>query len=461
VASSQESEDGHRLDERLRDEWKPELVIRSAQLLFVGAALLVPYVLATMRPPLVTTVALLATLVASAVAAILPRISTHTRAIVLVGGLLGLGAAGTYTHGPSPGILLALTTTVVFSSVFLETRGAVLVLALTAVVFAVFGTAGRFDSVPRVAADHLLLGSWARMTASYTLLSALILLMISSAVRRAEHQLAKTRSALEEALRERRARSATEKALREEEARLRQALEAGRLGSLVAGVAHEVRTPLFNISATIDAFEGESREELEEVGRVLHAEVTRLNDLMSDLLDYGRPAALPLEPGSVREPLDRALQACDALALSAQVTIVTTVPDGLPLVRRNGRLEQAFQNLIANAVQHSRPGSTVRVTVRAARDGGSEALDCSVEDEGPGIPENDLPHVFEPFFTKRKGGTGLGLSIVQRIVEEHGGRVTAANRTQGGAAFTIRLPSYETALRAPETQLTATLDPRR
>jgi signal transduction histidine kinase len=102
------------------------------------------------------------------------------------------------------------------------------------------------------------------------------------------------------------------------------------------------------------------------------------------------------------------------------------------------RLMRVFENLLENAIQHSPRGGQVSVEVRRA-DGSVDAIECVVEDSGPGIAAEDLPHVFEPFFTRRKGGTGLGLSIVQRIVEQHGGEVLVANRPHGGTAVTVRL----------------------
>jgi PAS domain S-box-containing protein len=227
-----------------------------------------------------------------------------------------------------------------------------------------------------------------------------------------------------------------------EEIRLRDDLRRqetlAAMGSLVAGVAHEVRTPLFSISATLDAFEGGTPEEIEEGTRLLRAQVKRLSALMSDLLDYGRPPALQLEAGGVGEIAERACRACAELANAAGVAVQLTRPELEPRVRRDGRrLEQALQNLVANAIQHSPRGAAVRV-VLAESEG---ALECRVEDEGPGIAEDALPRVFEPFFTRRKGGTGLGLSIVQKTMEAHGGRVTAANRPGGGAVFTLTLPA--------------------
>ena len=168
----------------------------------------------------------------------------------------------------------------------------------------------------------------------------------------------------------------------------------------------------------------------------------RLSNLMTDLLDYGKPPTLDLQPGGISEAVDGAVHACEPLARDAAVTVRPQLPPDLPHIRRDvRRLEQAFQNLLANAIQHSPRGSVVRVRARPTTLDGRACLECRVEDDGRGIPEASLPHVFEPFFTGRKGGTGLGLPIVQRIVEAHGGTVTAANGAEGGAVFTMTFPT--------------------
>jgi signal transduction histidine kinase len=125
------------------------------------------------------------------------------------------------------------------------------------------------------------------------------------------------------------------------------------------------------------------------------------------------------------------------------VAVVNEVDAALPLLEVDGaRLEQALQNLVANAVQHTPRGAGVVVRGGVVDWGPEPRACCLVEDEGPGIPEADLPQLFEPFFSRRKGGTGLGLSIVQRVAEAHGGDVVAENRPGAGARFTLRLPLF-------------------
>jgi PAS domain S-box-containing protein len=240
-------------------------------------------------------------------------------------------------------------------------------------------------------------------------------------------------------------------ARRETETRLREALDAlrrnemlSKMGALVAGVAHEVRNPLFGISATLDAFEarfGCSREHAPFVS-MLRREVSRLNMLVHGLLTYGRPLSTELHPCTLSGVLDEAVDVTSALARERGVHVEVRVESDLPRVPMNpGRLAQVFQNLLANALQHSPGGSTVRLTARRLVDEGVTRVECLVMDEGPGFPPQDLTRVFEPFYSQRAGGVGLGLSIVQRIVEEHRGTVSVGNRPEGGAEVRVCLPA--------------------
>ena len=222
---------------------------------------------------------------------------------------------------------------------------------------------------------------------------------------------------------------------------LRRSESMAVMGALVAGVAHEVRNPLFSISATVDALETDLRErpDFVELARLLRSQVARLTQLMRDLLDYGKPAALSLAAVQPGDPVRVALRACAPLARSKNVELVSQVAPGLPALALDaGRLQQVLENLLANAVQHAPRGTAVRVSASLAE--GDAAVEFRVEDEGPGIAPADLERLFEPFFSRRKGGTGLGLPIVQRIVDAHGGVIRVANRPQGGAVFSVTLP---------------------
>jgi signal transduction histidine kinase len=228
------------------------------------------------------------------------------------------------------------------------------------------------------------------------------------------------------------------------EADLRQARVMEAMGSLVAGVAHEVRNPLFSISASVDALEAEigQRPEFSEYAMLLRTQVRRLSQLTRDLLDYGRPAVLRRTPTHLADVLRRAGRACANLARDRNVTLVERLADDLPVLEIDAaRVEQAFENLLANAIQHAPPGSAVRLLADLDPGSPEPGIRCAVEDEGPGLDAADLGRIFEPFFSRRKGGTGLGLPIVRRVVDAHGGSVTAGNREGGGACFTVLLPA--------------------
>jgi PAS domain S-box-containing protein len=225
---------------------------------------------------------------------------------------------------------------------------------------------------------------------------------------------------------------------------LRRSETMSAMGSLVAGVAHEVRNPLFGISANLDAFESNvgTGTEFRPFLNFMRGEVDRLTALMQDLFDYGRPAQAALSPGAVGEVVAEAVSSCASLAASREVATVNGVPTHLPpVLMDHKRLVQVFQNVLQNAMQLSPPGSTVSVEGWSENGAEGAAVVVKVSDCGPGFAPDDLPRAFEPFFSRRRGGTGLGLAIVQRIVEAHGGTVTVENRPTGGAVLTVRLPT--------------------
>ena len=227
------------------------------------------------------------------------------------------------------------------------------------------------------------------------------------------------------------------------EASLRQSEMMSLLGSLVAGVAHEVRNPLFGISSILDAFETRfsDRTEYQRYTNVLRDEIGRLTILMEELLEYGKPFRGELYLVSMEEMIARSVRACMPAAEVAQINLESKVEDSLPKVRIDRRrLSKVFVNLIENAIQHSPQKSSVTIEAQRINDGNNEWVQCAIKDSGAGIPADDLAKIFEPFFSKRRGGTGLGLAIAQRIMQEHGGKLIAGNNPEGGACMLARFP---------------------
>jgi signal transduction histidine kinase len=211
------------------------------------------------------------------------------------------------------------------------------------------------------------------------------------------------------------------------------------VGALVAGVAHEVRNPLFGISAIADALEcraGEPATPSQHL-TMLRSAVARLTRLMNDLLALGSTARIDREAVSVAAVARDARAICAALTAECGVTITIDADDALPTVDADRvQLVQVFQNVLDNALRHAPRGSVVEVAIGLQA---PDHLRCTVRDHGPGFGEH-RPHVFEPFFSRRKGGTGLGLAIVRQSVEGHGGAVTATDAPGGGGLITIDLP---------------------
>jgi len=139
--------------------------------------------------------------------------------------------------------------------------------------------------------------------------------------------------------------------------------------------------------------------------------------------------------------ISRSVRACLPKADLAKVSLETDVEDSLPKIRIDRRrLSKVFVNLIENAIQHSPQASMVHIEARRVADGGHDWVQCAIKDSGAGISAGDLPKIFEPFFSKRRGGTGLGLAIAQRIMQEHGGKLIAGNNPEGGACMIARFP---------------------
>lgn len=215
------------------------------------------------------------------------------------------------------------------------------------------------------------------------------------------------------------------------------------MGALVGGVAHEVRNPLFALSAALDAFEARfgQRQEFTAYLELLRQQLDRLNKLMRELLEYGKPVERVLSPRCLEEVVREAILLCEPVQEEMAVQIRSQLEQRTLVDLDPDRLVQVFANLLENALQHAPATTSVEVDVETATDKGIVVV--TISDRGPGFRPEDIGRIFEPFFTRRRGGTGLGLSIVQRIVEDHSGRIQAQNREGGGARMVVTLPLSE------------------
>ena len=211
------------------------------------------------------------------------------------------------------------------------------------------------------------------------------------------------------------------------------------LGRASAGIAHEIRTPLGSIqgAAEILAEDYPSGHVRRPFFDILLEECRRLGRVVDDFLDLGRTITLQQAPTAIDLLVEGAVGAVKGPADQKGVKVKASVrgADGTLSLDAH-RMHQALVNLLRNAIQASPAGGEVFVGVRSE----SGATVFEVADEGPGLPEDDLERIFEPFFTRRKDGTGLGLPLARQVAAAHGGSLAAANRSVGGAVFTLRIP---------------------
>ncbi|MBZ4374190.1 ATP-binding protein [Corallococcus sp. AS-1-6] len=221
------------------------------------------------------------------------------------------------------------------------------------------------------------------------------------------------------------------------------------LGEMAAGLAHEIRNPLGAIKGAAQCLDpkklpGEDGEFLD----VIVEEVNRLNGVVTAFLDYSRPLKQNFGPTDLNEVVTRTMR---LIQNDMPPTAELAVELDLRLPRAEGDAEQLKQvliNLVQNAVQALGP-QPGRITVRTEkperfgdiRSAGAEFVEVRVSDTGPGIPADQQPHIFVPFFTTKQKGTGLGLAICQRIVKNHGGSISVQSKVGEGTAFIIRLPA--------------------
>jgi len=236
--------------------------------------------------------------------------------------------------------------------------------------------------------------------------------------------------------------------LREMEEELKRADRLAAIGSLAAGMAHEIRNPLASISGSIEILKEElgSSPGHQHLMDIILREVSHLNSLVADFLLFARPTLPGKEIIHLNEILEDILK---VFALSpecnSKIRLVTNFHDELSMLGDPQPIKQVFWNLFINAAQAMPDGGELRVELRRGPssppfDGELKQGEISITDTGSGIGENEINKIFDPFYTTKKDGTGLGLSIVHSILESYGGKITVRSQLGRGTTFLIRLP---------------------
>jgi two-component system sensor histidine kinase HydH len=228
------------------------------------------------------------------------------------------------------------------------------------------------------------------------------------------------------------------RALRREIARNQRLASVGRLA---AGVAHEIRNPLSSIKGLATYFKERYQDKLDDqqIANIMIQEVDRLNRVVGQLLDFARPIKISKKPFSMQALIEDSLKLVERQASEKNIKIETRFPAQMgPVSVDPDRLNQVLLNLYLNAIDSMDAGGRLAISITNSLP--THNTEIKIMDDGTGINQEDLAHIFDPYFTTKATGTGLGLAIVHNIVDAHGGKVTVESHPGRGTTFKISLP---------------------
>ncbi len=208
------------------------------------------------------------------------------------------------------------------------------------------------------------------------------------------------------------------------------------LGELAARVAHEIRNPLISIGGFARRLEKRLTDDTKEYAKIIVNEVTRLENILKEILGFVKSSRVMKEKGNINELLEEIINFITPEILENKNTIHKDLCK-TPLMAfiDNDRIKEAILNLITNAAHATKYGSITIKTIRA----GNEAV-IELSDTGCGISQEDIKNIFNPFFTTKSEGTGLGLAVTHKIIQEHNGKIEVESSADGGTTFRIHLP---------------------
>jgi signal transduction histidine kinase len=234
--------------------------------------------------------------------------------------------------------------------------------------------------------------------------------------------------------------------LRRSQEIIRRADRLSALGTLAAGIAHEVRNPLVSIQTFFQLAPDRLHDEefFSSFLPIAANEVKRISSLINELLSFARSPARALGSVSLNEMLERVVTLLEPEAHKHQVRIVTVPASDVPLIQADlDQIKQVLINLVLNAIQASKAGGIVTLSTQLVVHQNLPCGRIQVSDQGRGIPADQLEHIFVPFYTTKDKGTGLGLAIANQIVSEHGGFITVESEEGIGSVFKVDIPASD------------------
>ncbi len=220
------------------------------------------------------------------------------------------------------------------------------------------------------------------------------------------------------------------------------------IGQLSAGIAHEVRNPLSSIKMSLQILEKRMRPEGNDSKRfkIAQREVEHLEKLVNDILTYAKPSDPVKQSSSVKKIIDHALAMAEKSVADKHIKVEKTFAKGLPPLDVDpAMVEQAFLNIYHNAIDAMEDGGKLSISTRQK----NGRVCVEIKDEGSGISSEDMPYIFNPFFTKKSYGTGLGLAQIKKIIDLHQGTVDISSKEGKGTGVIVTFPA-QTEKKGPE-----------
>jgi signal transduction histidine kinase len=221
------------------------------------------------------------------------------------------------------------------------------------------------------------------------------------------------------------------------------------LGTLSAGLAHEIKNALVGVNTFINLLLDKNQDA--QLAEIVRRELSRIDSIASQMLNLSNPADPKFAPVPMHQLLEHALTLVQHQLRAKSISLQRSFDAASDVIQGDEfQLEQSMLNLLLNALEAMAPHGQLVITTELITDSAkpnrsarmaTTRLRVIIKDDGAGIPAKNMERLFEPFFTTKEGGTGLGLAITQRIIQQHGGSIEASSRPNEGSTFTMLLPS--------------------